>query len=355
MKPLTILSATEQVAEHLRNAIRRGELSGAMPGVHPLAEQLEVNHKTVRAAVRQLEREGLLVDLGKGLQRRIVLRDDLNLPALRIAVLSYEQRDAGVRLGRVKQRLRDEGHTPFYATKSQMDLGFDVRRIARLVRRTEFDAWIVLSGPRGVLEWFSEQDFPTFALYGQRTNLPIAGVGPDHMTPSRAAVRRLIELGHRRIVLIVRESHRSRGPDVTERATFEEMQAHGLPTGSYNLPEWNDTPEDYFRVLDELFRITPPTALIIEEPFLFHVAKNHLARQGIFTPEDVSLISLEPDPSYLWNKPSVAHLAFNYGLVERPIVRWAKNIARGKKDFHQTLIKAQFVEGGTVGPAKEGQ
>jgi hypothetical protein len=60
--------------------------------VKPLAKELGVNHKTVRAALRLLEEEGLLVDQGLGLQRRIALPPDHAPPALRVAILDYESR-----------------------------------------------------------------------------------------------------------------------------------------------------------------------------------------------------------------------------------------------------------------------
>tara|TARA_B110000881_G_scaffold220573_1_gene246175 strand:+ start:3308 stop:3442 length:135 start_codon:yes stop_codon:yes gene_type:complete len=36
--------------------------------------------------------------------------------------------------------------------------------------------------------------------------------------------------------------------------------------------------------------------------------------------------------------------------VVRRVVQWVNNIARGKDDQQQTLTKAEFVDGGTVGP-----
>jgi hypothetical protein len=36
-------------------------------------------------------------------------------------------------------------------------------------------------------------------------------------------------------------------------------------------------------------------------------------------------------------------------------VRWAGNVARGKDDRQQTEFKAEFVEGGTIGPAPRGR
>jgi DNA-binding GntR family transcriptional regulator len=58
MDSITLLTAVEQVAEHLRQVLLREGLSGTMPGVLPLAADLGVNHKTVKAALKQLEKEG---------------------------------------------------------------------------------------------------------------------------------------------------------------------------------------------------------------------------------------------------------------------------------------------------------
>jgi hypothetical protein len=34
------------------------------------------------------------------------------------------------------------------------------------------------------------------------------------------------------------------------------------------------------------------------------------------------------------------------------MVRWAENIARGKSDVRKAITQAEFVDGGTVGPAR---
>jgi hypothetical protein len=36
------------------------------------------------------------------------------------------------------------------------------------------------------------------------------------------------------------------------------------------------------------------------------------------------------------------------------MVRWADNVANGKEDRRETLIRAEFVEGGTIGPVPGG-
>ncbi|MDG0993922.1 MAG: substrate-binding domain-containing protein [Akkermansiaceae bacterium] len=249
-------------------------------------------------------------------------------------------------------RLEAVGHVPFFTDKTLMDLGMDVRRVARYVKKTGADAWIVSSASRDVLQWFVEYEKPAFALFGRRSTLPIAAVGPDHVKADQLLVRRLVALGHQRIVILVQKHRRLPEPGQAERAILEEMQAHGIQTSSYNLPDWDNTPEGFNRLLDELFRVTPPTALIIDEPFLFHAAKDHLARHGIFAPDQVSLICSDPDPTFAWCRPTIAHFVWDYRPVVRRVVRWVENVAKGKEDQRQTLTKIEFVEGGTVGPVK---
>jgi biotin operon repressor len=350
MKPLTVLSAAKQVAEHLRLELLQGELSGTMPGVHPLAAELGVNHKTVKTALRMLEDEGLLVNQGRGLQRRIELPMGLPAPALRVTLLPYEDFNRRVDyMVDLRHMLVEAGHVASFASENMLDLGMDVMRIRRLVAASETDAWVVVAAPREVLEWFSAQPVPTFALFGRRRRVHIAATGPDHVPAMRSTVQRLVALGHQSIVMLQR---RAADPATGARAMLGEMTELGLPTGAYNLPVWEDTPEGLRRVLDNLFRVTPPTALIIDEAFLYHAAKEHLAQKGILAPEHVSLVCIDGDPTFNWCEPSVAHIHWDSRPLVRRIVNWANNVSRGKDDRRQTLTKAEFVDGGTVGTAK---
>jgi DNA-binding LacI/PurR family transcriptional regulator len=350
------LTIAEQVADYLRGELLRGRWSETIPGMNHLAPELGVNAKTVEAALRLLERDGLLEGQGPGRRRKVTLPKNLVAPALRVAILDYEPLAQTEEWSiAMKQLLIDDGHSAFFAEKSLIELGMDLRRIASLVKRTSADAWVVCSGSREVLTWFSNQETPAFAQFGRRRGLSIAGVGPDHVAAGRAAVQRLFALGHQRIVLLVREGQRAGGTGPSELAIFDEMAAHGLPSGPYNLPDWEDSSDGFHRVLEELFRVTPPTALIVDEPFLFHAAKDHLAQRGILAPAQISLICTDPDPTFWWCKPSIAHIRWDHRPVVRRIVRWANNVARGKDDRRQSFTKAEFVDGETVGPTPAAQ
>lgn len=82
-------------------------------------------------------------------------------------------------------------------------------------------------------------------------------------------------------------------------------------------------------------------------------AQQFLAGRGLRVPGDVSLVCTDADPALVWCQPSVAHIRWDSRPVVRRVVRWAANISHGKQDRRQTLTKAEFVSGGTIGPAKE--
>lgn len=250
-------------------------------------------------------------------------------------------------------QLVEAGHLPFHVTKTLVELGMDVGCVARLVNRTEADAWVVVSCSREILEWFSRQPKPAFAMFGRRGRVSIAAAGPDKAPPFAAATGRLIGLGHRRISLVCRRQRRLPQPGHPERAFLDELAAHGIPTGPFNLPDWEESKTGFVTLLDSLFGATPPTALILDESFLFNAAFHYLAKRGLRVPQDVSLVCTDDDSDFAWCEPSVAHIRWDYRPVVRRVVRWAANVSHGKDDRRQTLTKAEFVAGGTIGPAKD--
>jgi DNA-binding LacI/PurR family transcriptional regulator len=351
MRSFRPASLAEQVAAHIRSEILHGALGKSAPGVHRLSAELGIHHTTAEEALKLLEKEGLLVPQGPGRRRLIRVTENTAPPAMRIAILPYEESDRTVHfLLDMRHKLQDAGHTVGFASKTLHDLGMDAKKVARFAKDSEVDAWLVVAGSREVLHWFADQPTPAFALFGRRRNVPIAGIGPDKLPALLDAVDRLVALGHRRIVMLLREEHRKPQPGFVAQAMLDAMEAHGLQTGAYNLPDWENNAEDLRRCLDSLFQVTPPSALIVDESFLFTVAQQHLARMGILAPQHISLVCADPDPAFEWFSPSIAHIRWDSRLVVRRLVYWANNVALGKEDRRQNLVKAEFLEGGTIGP-----
>jgi DNA-binding LacI/PurR family transcriptional regulator/biotin operon repressor len=353
MAHLRLLSSAEQVAAHLREELINRVWTGMMPGGERLAGELGVGTNTVEAALRLLEKEGVLVSQGRRRGRRIELPEKLAKPSLRVAILLHDPSDRHLHyIVDLQHRLVESGHTSLMDDKKSLtELGMDVKKVARYVQQTEADAWVIIAGSREVLQWFADQPVPAFALFGRQRRSPLASIGTDKIPAQSAVVRRLVELGHRRIVMLVSEERRKPKPGLVEQAFLDELEAQGIESGSYNLPDWKGDQEGFYRCLDSLFQHTPPTALIIDQVPRFIAAQQYLARRGILAPEHVSLVCPDPDPAFDWCRPSIAHIRFDARPLVRRMVRWADNVSQGNEDRRKSLIPAEFIEGGTVGRA----
>ena len=351
MNPFRQKSTCDQLADHLRQEILNRTLTGAMPGIKQLVQRLGVSSSALTAAMKQLEHEGLIVSQGDRRKRLIVPSKGTTAASLRVGVLLYDASSA-LRYDTMtlSHELTKAGHTVIFASKSMVELGMDVERIALHVNATDVDAWVILAGSRQVLEWFTEQSKPAFALYGRSVKLSLASMTIGKTSVISTLVKKLSAIGHFRIVLLVREERRKPQLGSLEQFFLNELEANGIQTGPFNIPDWEDSPEGLQQVIDALFKHTPPTAIIIGDASLFHATQMHLARRGILAPEHISLICTDIEHSFIWNRPKIAHIQWNYGPIIRRISQWANNTAKGKEDRKQSYQKASLFEGDTIGP-----
>ncbi len=353
MKPLRLISTAEQVAAHLTEEITQGSLVGELPGARKLANQLGVNHKTIDAAAALLENRGLLKSQGAGKPRLIITPDETARRAMHVAILTYEPESSqGSKIIiELRHSLSNIGHTCTLSEKSQQELGWNLGKITQLVEKTKADAWIVQAGSHEILEWFSQQTFPSLALYGQFLDIPVAAVGAMKVPAVIDALDRLTAYGHSRIVMLSRETDRLPAPGYTQRNFLEQLEARGIQASAYNLPDWECTPQGLQKILDSLFQLTPPTALFITDILLLFPAYTHLLRHGVTAPQRVSLICSDEQPEYLWCRPSIAHIRWDQYKIVRRILEWADKTSRGKVDLSQVFVDAEFFAGDTIGPA----
>lgn len=348
MTDFHILTPSQQVAEHLREELVRLRWTGEMPGVPALAEELEIDPKTVGRALNILEEEGLLVGQGAGRRRKIALPSDHVHPELRIGLLDM---DHFSRDRRLTQDLEQVPYTIVPSPKTLVsDLKMDLNRIKRHVRSINVDAWIVYAGARHVLEWFAEQPLPTFAMFGFMSNLPIAGAGPHSPTGYQESVRELAALGHRRIVMLSPRHTRVPEPSHAVNVFLESLNEVGITTGSYNLPDWEPDESGLHTMLESLFKFTPPTVLIINDKVTFSAVLQFLLERGIRVPEDVSLVCHEHINAFNWCKHPIAYIHWDWAPISRRLRNWMKNVSLGKEDTRQTFVKPTFVPGRTLGP-----
>jgi DNA-binding LacI/PurR family transcriptional regulator len=351
MRNLRIRSAYEQLADFLKEEIRSRTWTGAMPGETWLVTHLQVGRDTVRAAMTHLEEEGVITSQGQGQRRQIVMNSEEFAKNYRVTLLLHSPNDRQDELiHNILFQLAQRGYQVEMAPKSLVEMGMKVERVAHMVKQVETDAWVVVAASSDVLEWFASQAAPAFAIYGRFSRRSMAGIGPDKFPAYQTAIRRLVELGHRRIVFLLPEQARKPKLGLLARKLLEEMEIQGIATGTYHLPDWERGPAGLRKCVDRIFELTPPTALIVDEACEFIAVQHHLARRGIFAPKDISLICSDGNPIFEWCEPSVSYIRCSNRPVVRRVVHWVDHIASGKDDHRKSFSKAEFVEGGTIGP-----
>lgn len=360
MKPMPRLSVIEQTANHLRQGICEIRWGGRFPGVPTITRECEVSANVARAAVRLLEAEGWLEPAGHGRRRRIASAKDGALTArvLRVGILLREPKpslDPGFHeaILQIVHLLEEAGHAVFFTPKTQTELSHSLPRLRRMIDDLPADAWIVIDGSSQLLAWFSEQKTQTLAIGGQIGTLPISSVSPSLISAGTAAMQRLVELGHRRIVLICSRNERAGAhlPHHTVKSALGRLAACGVKISPYNLPEWDETPAGLQELLQSLFRVTPPTALMIMRPTWATGVLSFLATRGLRVPQQISVVGYGLESLNPWHVPALAHLRADDMPVVRRTVRWVRQVARGVVTPRKFEYPGLFVDGPSLGPA----
>ena len=358
MKPLPRLSLATQTAAHLRTRLRAGQWGGLLPGVLPLSAELHVSPPTVRAALRLLEAEGFLTGRGRGRCRQVAKAPPPGerRRAWRVGVLLHERlvdENPGRQgtLAQLQHEIEQAGHVCFFSRPCMASLRHETGRIAAYFEEMQADAWVVVSPRPEVLAWLATQPVRAFSLGTLGGENALAGAAVDGQPSMAAAIRRLLALGHQRMVFICQRGVRTPRPGTKAQTFVSELTAAGLRwSPTYNLPEWEETPAGFRALLEGLFAATPPTALLIDETTRVMATLAFLAERGRRVQEQVSLVSLQADSSLAWCHPAIAHLRWDAGPLVRRVVRWLSALEKGQPDREQSVFPSGFVDGGSIGP-----
>ena len=362
--PMNIPRAISLV-EATASVIERGLSDGRwrhLPGERRLAAELEVGRSTLRQALHLLTSQGRLAAPTQGRRREV----STHVPeiaasrALRIGLLtglpplSYMPSTQRFLL-ELRHALED---SKYQLLMGLPDLSSQCRRkggLAAIAEENPADLWMIVSGTWEQLEYFSMRPEPALAIGGRSVGLDIASVGFDISLGLRSAVRKLIALGHRRIVLLCESLFRNAPePGRVLIAFHEEMRAANIQPSGFHLPDWNDSPADLQRALGELFRFTPPTAIIANTPNAAFGLLGFCNERRLRIPEDVSLVFNcgQDDDAWFHPRPSVIS---NTGSQLIPsILRWISTCSNGKPSRRQILLSTEFRDGKSIGPPKQG-
>lgn len=255
-------------------------------------------------------------------------------------------------LARLQHGLEHAGHVCIFSTQCQSGLHYDTGRIAIHLAGMDAQAWVVVAPRQELLEWLAAQPVPAISLGARSREIALAGASVDRQPSVAAATRGLLALGHHRIVLICPRGLRVPVPAPLVRAFTAELTAAGQRwSPHYNVPDWEETPEGFRALLAGLSGGSPPTALLMDETPWVMATLAFCAERGWRVPERVSLVAMQTDSSLAWCHPPLARIHWERAPVIQRVVRWLAAVEKGDLDREHVTFPAEFVPGGSIGPA----
>jgi DNA-binding LacI/PurR family transcriptional regulator len=334
--------------------IAAGEWSTVLPGERRLAETLQVGRDTVRLALRQLEREGVLTASALGSARKIArLPDGISAVqgrSLVIGLLSHrplEQLPQPIlrEIGRIREALAAKGGTMEVFAPAWYDQRKPDRRLEALIASGHCAAWLLLRSSAAVQEFFVKRQIPALIRGYPHPGIDLPHLDVDWHATARHAAGQLWRKGHRRVVVLI-PAEPLKGVEAAVRGVGDLGEAGFEATV---LVE-DGTSAGLGRMLARALNFREkPTAIIATRPRQAATALTWLASQGVRVPQDMGLISLAWEPFLDHLVPEISSYRSYPEAVAKLVLRRIERLVAG--DPHpggNTWIAAEVIKGASV-------
>lgn len=291
-----------QAREILIEAIRSGSLAPGtkLPSTKEISTLFDISLITAHKALEGLVETGWLRrEVGRG----TYVRDDINPEqAVQGDLLIGLVMDPHVNIddyyhSTIINTLRQEARTAARRVEFFFHDRFDLRQ-----RSTKQDTCAICIHPPLEMQERVEalaMERPVVVLGGAFPNEHVTTIDCDNVGGARQAVRHLIELGHKRFMVLSGPMNLSNARDRANGA-MDELAAHGIRLADIDKPVSQDSvvlDDNTKAALEERLRQPDrPTAIVAGGFYLALAAIQSVRAAGLSIPEDVSLVGFD-DPA----------------------------------------------------------
>ncbi len=356
-------SLAGQVVEVIQKGIRQNLWKEWLPAERILAETLHVSRSTLRTALAQLEKMGVvraerpigtrILSLKK--TRRVAKKNRIvalltpePITALRpkIALIVDELRGQLAELG---YRLHTFHGTHYFSSTKNT-------RLKQLVAGHPHDCWVLTLVPDSVKKWFEEEGIPCVVSGTCDPGIRVPFVDLDYYALCRHAAGQMTGLGHKRIVFLTENSTKA-GDLASERGFSDGMAAATSPDVSGQVIHHDNTARNVLKALDRLFmdKANRPTAMLVANPYFYILAHTYLYGLGLKIPKDISLMCRDDDSFLDYTRPNPTRYSFESAAFARHLFKLIMQTIEGsmisKRNIH---IMPDYQRGDTLAPPQRG-
>ena len=340
-----------QVSDRIEQYITDYGITGRMPGILKLSNELGLNRVTLQKAFRELERRGVVTICGT---RGTFVNNE--------APQRPRYRAIGI-LGAPGNENDDKDHFPYQPVEKDgyQLIGINLRRMTpELLEQFPVDGFIMLGsyGKSAAMNYLLKRNIPVVANLNIDANL-IDRVEFDHYNIFGSILQRLKVLGHRRIAYVdfLREEEFQFYPEQIRKAFQDNLGADFdeklFYVTDFSSNVWRQAGERYWRVYADralsyfLEQPEPPTAIVWSGKIEIYEA---VRERGIKIPEEMSLfgVMLYRFGDRTVMRPKIEELQ-NWGY-QRLLMR----LNNRELPLETYLVGAEYYPGNTIGPARSG-
>ncbi len=348
-------SLVVQTAAALRGGIAAGEWTGQLPGELELCERLQVSRVTLRTALKQLTREGM-VRARQGSRREIVSSGKPRRPAPtpRVVLLSPVPAHAMPApemfwVDALREKLAADAHPLEIHTNLTCYSAHPEAALRALADELRPVAWVLYLSTPAMQQWFAAQGLPCVVSGSVHPRITLSAIDVDYAAVGRHAVGIFAAHGCRQLVLLMPRSEQA-GNWETERGFTEAGRRLAGPKLRTRVIHHDGSVAGICAAVDAaLTGAERVDGLLIAKPAHVITVAGHLGRRGVRIPAEVSLISRDDDPFLSHLVPEVARYTRSSELFARKLSRLVLALAdSGAGRSRAVRLMPDFTPGGTL-------
>jgi DNA-binding LacI/PurR family transcriptional regulator len=344
-------SLVDQTVRSLLHGLNARMWNNELPGERTLCELLSVSRPTLRAALEQLERTGLLYTT-RGRRRRIVQHSKSKLAGAtqkKVALLTPIPLDAFPPfvlnwIDLLRTRLAQERITLEIHCTPRCYGRFPGRALAAQLARTPASFWILFRSTLPMQRWFEQRRVGCVLAGSPFTGIALPSVDIDYRAACRHAGSLLRNRGHKRVCLLL--------PEGTHGGDVESIKglAEGFADDSLVVLHHDNSREEIVACVDEALRLQPRVRAFVvarSAPVLSVVTR--LLQCRFKMPDDVSVIARDDDAHMEFLTPQVTRYSVSSAVFGRYVSSLCLRAVRGLSTTPRTRkLIPRLIPGETV-------
>jgi len=358
INPIKRQSVAAQICDAIRQELLRGRWNDWLPGERHLGEQMQVSRTTIRLALAQLKKEGLIQSVhGRGTRALqhpsppTLAIKDAHVAMLLPGPLEQMRPTQTLWIDELRSMLGERGHCLHIFHGNNYFSLRPGRALAKLTRRYPHSCWVLVNCHAAMQRWFFVNQVPSIVAGTPIPGIELPFVDIDHAALCRHAVGRVLAIGHRNVAFLIRQSGQG-GDNESERGFLEGIAQVGPVRPTMQILHHRDTADH----VDTIIRRTMsqrhrPTAILVAHPQYYLTVISRLAQLRLRVPGDVSVVSRDDDYYLSFLRPAPTRYYVQPLTLARHRLRAVLDLIENNGLAHtHKIIIPEFIPGGTLTP-----